>query len=209
MEEDNQPVQQAAQPQVQLAAQPHFNPVQVPLPDRFSFTSPDTWPAWVRRFDRFRVASGLSNRPTNDQISTMVCAMGDQAEDILNTLHVPGDASYIYEQLKQTLDAYFGVRRNLVIERAKCNRRTQQPGESVDVFIQDLYRLAEHCDYGVLRIREQLIRDRIVVGVIDDALSYRLQAQADLTTPDGLLCIWLRCRLSHQKPFWSFRKATS
>ena len=177
MEEDNQPVQHAAQPQVQLAAQPHFNPVQVPLPDRFDFTSPDTWPAWVRRFDRFRVASGLSNRPANDQISTMVYAMGDQAEDILNTLHVPGDASY--DQLKQTLDAYFGVRRNLITERAKFNHRNQQPGESVDVFIQELYRLAEHCDYGVLR--EQLIRDRIVVGVIDDALSDRLQAQADLT----------------------------
>ena len=42
-----------------------------------------------------------------------------------------------------------------------------------------LSRLAEHCDYSVLR--EQLIRDRIVVGVIDDALSDRLQAQADLT----------------------------
>ena len=96
MAEDNQPVHRAAQPQVQLAAQPHFNPVQVPLPDRFDFTSPDTWPAWVRRFDRFRVASGLCNRPTNDQISTMsmVYAMGDQAEDILNTLHVPDDASY-------------------------------------------------------------------------------------------------------------------
>ena len=171
MEEDNQPVQYAAQPQ------PHFNPVQVPLPDRFDFTSPDTWPAWVRRFDRFRVASGLCNRPANDHISTMVYAMGDQAEDILNTVHVADDASY--EQLKQTLDAYFGVRRNLIIERAKFNRRTQQPGESVDVFIQELYRLAEHCDYGVLR--EQLIRDRIVVGVIDDALSDRLQAQADLT----------------------------
>ena len=151
--------------------------VTLPLLDRFDFTSPDTWPARVRRFDRFRVASGLCNRPANDQISTMVCAMGDQAEDILNTLHVADDASY--EQLKQTLDAYFGVRRNLIIERAKFNRRTQQPGESVDVFIQELYRLAEHCDYGVLR--EQLIRDRIVVVVIDDALSDRLQAQADLT----------------------------
>ena len=49
----------------------------------------------------------------------------------------------------------------------------------MDVFIQELHRSAEHCDCGVLR--EQLIRDRIVVGVIDDALSDRLQAQADLT----------------------------
>ena len=159
---------------VQLA-QPHFNPVQVPLPDRFNFTSPDTWPAWIRRFDRFRIASGLSNRQATAQISTLVYAMGDQAEDILSTLHVPDDANY--DQLKESLNTYFGVCRNLINERAKFNRRVQQPAESVDVFIQDLYRLAEHCDYGALR--EQLIRDRIVVGVIDDALSDRLQAQAE------------------------------
>ena len=45
--------------------------------------------------------------------------------------------------------------------------------------MRDLYRLVEHCEYGELR--EQLLRNRIVVGVIDDALSDRLQAQADVT----------------------------
>ena len=49
----------------------------------------------------------------------------------------------------------------------------------MDVFIQDLYRLVEHCEYGELC--EQLLGDRIVVGVSDDALSDRLQAQVDLT----------------------------
>ena len=152
-------------------------PIQVPLPDRFNFGTPDSWPAWVRRFDRFRIAWGRANRPATDQISTMVYVMGDQAEDILRTLNIPNEASYDY--LKQSLDRYFGVRRNLIIERAKFNRRVQQQGESIDVFIQDLYRLVEHCEYGELR--EQLLRDRIVVGVIVDALSDRLQAQADLT----------------------------
>ena len=172
----------AAQPhlpavQQEVVGRPQQSPIQVPLPDRFNFGSSDTWPAWVRRFDRFRIASGLANRPANDQISTMVYAMGDQAEDILRTLNIPNDATY--DDLKQSLDRYFGVRHNLIIERAKFNKRIQQQGESVDVFIQDLYRLVEHCEYGELR--EQLIRDRIVVGVSDDALSDRLQAQADLT----------------------------
>ena len=172
----------AAQPHLPAVQQedvgrPQQSPIHVPLPDRFNFGSPDTWPAWVRRFDRFRIASGLANRPANDQISTMVYAMGDQAEDILRTLNIPNDATY--DDLKQSLGRYFGVRRNLIIERAKFNKRIQQQGESIDVFIQDLYRLVEHCEYGELR--EQLIRDRIVVGVSDDALSDRLQAQADLT----------------------------
>ena len=89
----------------------------------------------------------------------------------MRTLNIPNDASY--DNLKQSLDRYnyFGVRRNLIIEQAKFNRRVQQQGESVDVFIQDLYRLVEHCEYGELR--EQLLRDRIVVGVIDDALAVR------------------------------------
>ena len=117
-------------------------PIHVPLPDRFNFGTPDSWPAWVRRFDRFRIASGLANRPANDQISTMVYAMGDQAEDILRTLNIPNDASY--DHLKQSLDRYVGVRRNLIIERAKFNRRVPQQGESVDVFIQEQPRGRRH-----------------------------------------------------------------
>ena len=98
--------QNAAQPHLPAVQQedvgrPQQSPIQVPLPDRFNFGSPDAWPAWVRRFDRFRIASGLANRPANDQISTMVYAMGDQAEDILRTLNIPNDATY--DDLKQSL----------------------------------------------------------------------------------------------------------
>ena len=43
----------------------------------------------------------------------------------------------------------------------------------------DLYRLAEPCSYGVLR--EEMIRDRIVVGLRNAALSEKLQMDPDLT----------------------------
>ena len=49
----------------------------------------------------------------------------------------------------------------------------------MDTLIQELYRLAEDCEYGSLK--DGLIRDRTVVGVLDDSLSDRLQAKADLT----------------------------
>jgi len=48
----------------------------------------------------------------------------------------------------------------------------------VDTFIQDLYRLAEDREGGTLK--DSLIRDRIVVGVVNSSLSDRLQAKADL-----------------------------
>lgn len=50
------------------------------------------------------------------------------------------------------------------------------------IFIQDLYPLADNCEYGTLK--DQLIRDRIVVGDLDDTLSDRLRAKSDLTLAD-------------------------
>ena len=53
----------------------------------------------------------------------------------------------------------------------------------MDTFIQDLYRFAENYEYGTLK--DELIRDRIIVGVLDDTLSDRPQAKSDLTLADA------------------------
>lgn len=57
--------------------------------------------------------------------------------------------------------------------------RSQLKGESVDSFITDLHGLAEHCNFRELK--EELIRDRIVVGLLDAALSEILQMDSELT----------------------------
>ena len=59
----------------------------------------------------------------------------------------------------------FGIRTNTIVERAKFNRLIQSQG-AMDIFINILYRQAEYCEYGSLR--EELIHDRLVVGVTDD-----------------------------------------
>ena len=58
-------------------------------------------------------------------------------------------------------------------ERARFNRRKQEDGESVNSFITDPHTLDEHGDFGALH--DQLIRDRIVVGIMDSKLSEWLQ----------------------------------
>ncbi|MCG8044483.1 MAG: RNase H-like domain-containing protein, partial [Candidatus Thiodiazotropha endolucinida] len=49
----------------------------------------------------------------------------------------------------------------------------------MDKFITSLYTLAEHCNYG--NLKNELIRDRIVVGLRDAKISEKLQLDADLT----------------------------
>ena len=59
------------------------------------------------------------------------------------------------------------------------NKRYQLAGESVDTVIEGLFRLAKDCEYVTLK--DGLIRDRIVVGVVDEALSDRPQTKGYLT----------------------------
>ena len=68
---------------------------------------------------------------------------------------------------------------NVIFERAKFNLRGQQDGESVDKFITDLYCLAEYCEFGTLR--DDILRDGIVVGIKDKKLSEQLQLDSKLT----------------------------
>ena len=104
--------------------------------------------------------------------------MGDEAEDILSSFRLTEDQGKSYSTVVEKFEGYFVKRRNFIFERAKFNRRKQEEGEPVDNFIVDLYRLAQYCNYGTLH--DELIRDRIVVGLRSPALSEKLQRDADL-----------------------------
>ena len=105
--------------------------------------------------------------------------MGDQADDILISFKLSTSQLKQYHTVKTKFDEHFVVRRNIIFERAKFNRRRQEDGETVDTFITALHALAEHCDYGTLK--DEMIRDRIVVGLQDSKLSEKLQLDPELS----------------------------
>ena len=81
--------------------------------------------------------------------------------------------------VKERFDTHFIQRRNIIFERAKFNCRKQEAGESVDDFITDLHCLARYCNYG--NLHEEMIRDRIMVGIRDNQLSQKMQLESALT----------------------------
>ena len=107
-------------------------------------------------------------------------AMGDQVDDLLTVLQTD-ESKESYTEMKTKLDKHFGARKNIIVESARFNQRKQQLGEPADHFIQDLCRIASDCRLNYGTLKEDLIRDRIVVGVLDDALSEDLQSRLDLT----------------------------
>ena len=71
------------------------------------------------------------------------------------------------------------MRRNVIFEREKFSKRKPEDSENVENFVSSLYTLSEHCGYNDLR--EEMIRDRIVVGIKDANLSVKMQLDPDLT----------------------------
>ena len=113
------------------------------------------------------------------QVNALVYAMGDEADDIMAGFGLTEEERELYQTVKTKFDEHFVVRRNSIFEREKLNRRSQEEGENVDSYITSLFCLAEHCEYGALH--DEMIRDRIVVGIVDSALSLKLQLDAKLT----------------------------
>ena len=148
-------------------------------PTPFCFSRPDEWPKWKKRLEQFRVASGLSDKSDERQAFTLLYCLGADAEDILATTNISEEHRKKYQKVLEKFDEFFAVRRNVIFERARFNKRTQQQGESAEDYITVLHQLAENCEYG--EIKEEMIRDRLVVGIRDEALSERLQLESDLT----------------------------
>ncbi|KAL7883346.1 hypothetical protein SRHO_G00010040 [Serrasalmus rhombeus] len=60
--------------------------VQITHPEPFDFSNTAEWPRWIRWFERFRLASGLSTKPEDYQVNSLLYAMEDEADDILAVL---------------------------------------------------------------------------------------------------------------------------
>ena len=138
----------------------------------------DEWPRWIRKFERFRIASGLSEKAEASQVNTLIYTMGESADNILSSMGLNDEDKGKYDVVKSKFTAHFVKGINVIYERAKFNQRSQQEGETVDQFVTALHQLA---------VREEMIRDRLVVGLQDTSVSLKLQMDPELTLKKAII----------------------
>ena len=95
-------------------------PYQVPAIEQFDFRNPDGWLKWIRRFERFRQASGIATQSPESQVNTLVCSMGPKADDIFLSFGLSTENAKKYDVVKKKFDYHFVKR---IFERAKFNSR--------------------------------------------------------------------------------------
>jgi hypothetical protein len=160
--------------------------MEIPCPERFDYDA-EKWPAWKARFTRFRSATDPCTKSDARQISTLIYCMGDKAEDIFKSLQLSTEDADKYDKVLDAFDRYFVIRKNIIFERAQFNLRRQLPGETAATFITALNKLADTCEFGALR--DELIRDRLVISICDAKLSEKLQMDDKLTLEKAITTI--------------------
>lgn len=158
----------------------HFS---IDPPSAFDFHTPSEWTKWSRRFERFRIASGLTSKSEEEPVNMLIYTMGEKADDIFSSFKLTESNSKSYKHVLEKFTEHFIPKVNVIYERSRFNLRVQEQGKNVEEFVTALHKMAENCDFAkyVDGLQDELIRDRLVVGLLDKKLNQNLQLEDNLT----------------------------
>ena len=102
----------------------HFATASLQLQENFSFSTPDEWPRWSRRFDRYRIASGLDKRTEDLRVNTLLYVMCSEAQDISESfgLFSARRKNFDFAKTVRSSTRTLFQRGATVFERAKFNQ---------------------------------------------------------------------------------------
>ena len=85
------------------------------------FKHPKEWPKWIRRFERYHLASGLDKKSSKVQVNALIYNMGDQVDNILLSFKLCDENKKKYDMVKAKFESHFIKHNNPNYERAKFN----------------------------------------------------------------------------------------
>lgn len=143
------------------------------------------WLKYKQRFLLYLEASEKTKKPGKLKVALLLNQMGDQAIDIYNTFTFDTEADkHNFEKVINKFDEYCQPRKNIVFDRFRFFSRSQEVGESVDKYVTDLKKMANPCEFG--DELSNLIRDRLVLGLLDKTTQERLLREPDLKLEKAL-----------------------
>ena len=109
-----------------------------------------------------------------------VSACGTSTYKLIKTLVAPAAVTDVtFDEIAALVQTHYQPKPSVIMRRFRFNTCIRHPGENITAFIARLRDLAAHCEYGDNTV--ELIRDRIVCGIRDDALQRSLLSVPKLT----------------------------
>ena len=143
----------------------------------------EDWRHYIELVNHFFEANEITD-PDKRRSIFLVC-VGAKTYKLVRSLVAtedPKDKSY--DDLAKLLQDHFMPKPSAIVQRFKFNTRSQQPGETIAMFLAELRHLSEHCEFGITL--DEMLRDRRVCGVRDIRIQRRLLAEPKLTLKRAL-----------------------
>ena len=150
-----------------------LKPIRLDL-DPNSSDAAKQWKHWKRTFDNFIEECGETAPDRFRSIVNFISAeVFDYVEDCTT-----------YDAVIETLERLFVKTPNKIFARHDLATRKQQPGESLDEFLEELKKLSKHCGFTAVTsetYRSEMIRDSFINGLTSNYIRQRLLENSELS----------------------------
>ncbi|KAI8421291.1 hypothetical protein MSG28_008327 [Choristoneura fumiferana] len=142
---------------------------------------------WKQKFQLYFIASGAEGKLKDEQqCALLLHSVGDEGLAVYNTLE--NKESLKFKDILEKLEAHCSPPSNETYNRHVFFSRKQKVGETFEDFVTSLKKLSMECNFE--NLKDGLVRDQIILGLLDDDLKENLLRIQDLNLEK---CIH-RCR---------------
>ena len=137
------------------------------------------WQYFRSSWKNYEIATELNKKDIPIRVATLLSVMGKECYQVYENLPMSEEERKDPEVILVSLGTHFEPQRNTIYERYVFNSAFQESNENIEQFLNRLRKLASTCVYATLL--DELIRDRLVIGIRDNASRARLLRESSLT----------------------------
>jgi hypothetical protein len=151
------------------------------IPEKLSLAGniTDNFKRFKQNFEIYLAATEKDKKDGRTKVNILLNIIGEEGVEIFNSLNLSDQDNQNYEKVIEEFEKYVTPKKNEVYERFVFYCRKQEQEERFEHFLTDLRRLAKSCDFKISE--EEMIRDRIVLGVNNKIVQEKLLAIDKLT----------------------------
>ncbi|UYV79312.1 hypothetical protein LAZ67_17002102 [Cordylochernes scorpioides] len=144
----------------------------------------ENWRFFKSQWDNYRVATELNKKDNNVIRAIFLSLIGKDCFNVFLNLDLKEDEKNSLPKIIEALNNHFTPQKNVIYERYIFNTSNQEEKEGIDSYTNRLRGLASSCEYDILS--EELIRDRIVLGIKDNRVRKKLLMEPKLNLSSAI-----------------------
>lgn len=143
----------------------------------------EEWKQYVERLEQYLIANSVDS--AEKKRAVFLSTIGPQAYKLLRSLVAPtAPSEKSYKDLVKVMSDHHSPPPSEIVQRFHFHTRFRKKGETVATYVSELRAIAQGCNFG--ESLDAMLRDRLVVGINNEAIQRRLLSETSLTFKKAL-----------------------